>query len=200
MRLQTEIITRLNELNRPFRADDVKMYGLNSSHLAYYCTTGKLERLSRGIYILAKNDGCNASPLHQLIAKKSRFTLCLFSALQVHQLTTQSPISLWIAIGHKSRLPNIGSWNLECIRLTNKSWTYGVEEHLIDGLTVPVYSAAKTVADCFKFRHKIGIDVAIEALKDGYYQQKFTMDELLMAARINRVTNVITPYIETLIS
>ncbi|MFI3244471.1 MAG: type IV toxin-antitoxin system AbiEi family antitoxin domain-containing protein [Akkermansia sp.] len=197
---QKDFLAKIALFDGPFKAADVKTYGLNSSHLAYYCKIGKIERLSRGIYTNADVSDLAHHHLKQLIMKKTNFVLCLFSALRIHQLTTQSPTSLWIAIGNKARLPQIDPWKLDCIRVTGNAFTYGIEEHCIDSMTVPVYSAAKTVADCFKFRNKIGIDVAIEALKDGYSKQAFSIDELMQAARINRVTKVITPYVETLIS
>lgn len=187
-------------LSRPFKASDARTHGLTSSHLAYYCNKGMLQRLSRGVYAAAHARSGAHDALEQLVLKKTQFVLCLFSALQIHELTTQSPTALWIAIAQGARMPQLDGYHSECVRLTPAPFHYGIEEHIIDGMTVKVYSAAKTVADCFKFRNKIGIDVAIEALRDGYRQQRFSISELMEAARVNRVANIITPYVESLIS
>jgi predicted transcriptional regulator of viral defense system len=125
--------------------------------------------------------------------------LCLLSALAFHELTTQSPASVWIALGKGARKPAILSPSLRLARLTETSlFSEGVEEHTVEGVPVRVYSAAKTVADCFKFRNKIGLDIAIEALKECLRQRKATINDIYRYAKICRVSNVIRPYMEAL--
>jgi predicted transcriptional regulator of viral defense system len=124
--------------------------------------------------------------------------LCLLSALAFHELTTQSPAAVWIALGKGARKPAILSPSLRVVRLTEPSFSEGVEKHTVEGVPVRVYSAAKTVADCFKFRNKIGLDIAIEALKDCLRQKKANVNDIYRYAKICRVSNVIRPYMESL--
>jgi predicted transcriptional regulator of viral defense system len=124
--------------------------------------------------------------------------LCLLSALVLHGLTTQNPASVWIALGRGARNPALTSPSLKVVRLSGPSLTDGIEQHRVEGVPVRVYSAAKTVADCFKFRNKIGLDVAMEALKDCVRQKKARVDEIYHYAKISRVSKVILPYMESL--
>jgi predicted transcriptional regulator of viral defense system len=124
--------------------------------------------------------------------------LCLLSALAFHEFTTQSPASVWIALGKGARKPAILSPSLRVVRLTEPSLSEGVEVHTVEGVPVRVYSAAKTVADCFKFRNKIGSDVALEALRESRRVKKVSMDDLWAAAKVCRVANVMRPYLESL--
>jgi predicted transcriptional regulator of viral defense system len=125
-------------------------------------------------------------------------TVCLLSALAFHEITTQSPASVWIALPKGARTPALDSPSLRIVRLSGLSLTKGIENHQVDGVPVRVYSAAKTVADCFKFRNKIGLDIAIEALKDCLCQKKASVNEVYRYAKICRVGNVIRPYMEAL--
>ena len=125
-------------------------------------------------------------------------TICLLSALVFHEITTQSPASVWIALSKGARTPALVSPSLRIVRLSGPSLTEGIDKHQVDGVTVRVFSAAKTVADCFKFRNKIGLDIAIEALKDCLHQRKASANEVYRYAKICRVSNVIRPYMEAL--
>jgi len=125
--------------------------------------------------------------------------ICLLSALRFHGLTTQSPYEIWMAIGHKARSPKKPGIPIRITRYSGKSLTSGVEQHKIEGVSIRVYNPAKTVADCFKFRNKIGLDVALEALRDCYRSRKCTMDELWKYAKICRVANIMKPYLESLV-
>jgi predicted transcriptional regulator of viral defense system len=124
--------------------------------------------------------------------------VCLLSALRLHGLTTQSPFELWLAIPNKSRAPKIDYPPLRIVRFSGVGLTDGVEEHRIDGVAVRVTSVARTVADCFKFRNKIGLDVALEALREALAERRVTMDELWRCAVQCRVANVMRPYMESL--
>jgi len=124
--------------------------------------------------------------------------LCLLSALAFHEITTQNPASVWIALRQGARTPALNSPSLRVVRLSGPSLTEGVEDHRIEGVPIRVYSVAKTVADCFKFRNKIGLDVAIEALKDSLRQKKANINGIHRYAKICRVSNVIRPYLEAL--
>jgi predicted transcriptional regulator of viral defense system len=126
--------------------------------------------------------------------------VCLLSALRFHELTTQAPFEVWLAIPAAARTPKSNSLPLRIVRFSGNALTEGVEEHLVEGVPVRVYSPAKTVADCFKFRNKIGLDVALEALRETWRARRATMDELWRYAEVCRVGKVMRPYLESLIS
>ena len=199
----TEMYNALEKLLRrkkSFSVSEAEEQGVSRQQLSLYCRQGRIERLGRGVYS-PPDQAINPSLDMELLAKKqANFVVCLLSALRIHNFTTQLPHSLWIAIPHGARLPKLELASLSCIRLTQKPYDYGVEIHDLHGVKVKVYSAAKTVADCFKFRNKIGMDVALEALREGYRLKLFTVSELMDAAAICRITKIITPYVESLFS
>ena len=123
--------------------------------------------------------------------------ICLLSALRVHGIGTQAPFEVWLAIAHHSAVPRLDQPALRITYMSDAALREGVESICIDGVQVPVFNAAKTVADCFKYRNKIGLDVALEALHDGWAQRKLTVDALWHYARIDRVANVMRPYLES---
>ena len=127
-----------------------------------------------------------------------RGVVCLLSALQFHGLTTQAPFEVWMAVGVRAWAPRVDYPPLRIVRFSGSALTGGVEERRIGGVPIRVYGPAKTVADCFKFRNKVGLDVALEALRDCRRRRKATMDELWRAARVCRMTNVMRPYLESL--
>ena len=120
------------------------------------------------------------------------------SALRVHSIGTQAPFEVWLAIPRNSPTPRLDQPTLRAIRMSGSALSEGVEHIQIDGVRVPVFNAAKTIADCFKFRNKIGLDVALEALRDGWGQRKVTVDALWHYATIDRVSNVMRPYLESI--
>lgn len=197
---QKEQIDYLLKKRKPFSAKEAREVGVTPQMLAYFCKQGKLERICRGIYAPLEVEISPYPKIQILIKKESEFVVCLLSALQLHGLTTQLPNSLWIAIKQGKRLPKIDGSPLTCIRLSDTIYSFGIEELEIYGMKVKVYSAAKTVADCFKFRNKIGIDVAIEALKEGYRKKLFTTSELRQASKVCRVSEVLRPYEESILS
>ncbi|MBI1892781.1 MAG: type IV toxin-antitoxin system AbiEi family antitoxin domain-containing protein [Candidatus Rokubacteria bacterium] len=180
------------------RARDLDGLGIPREHLVRLMRRGQVERVGRGLYRLA---GAGVGE-HQSLAEACKLVphgmICLLSALRFHGLTTQNPAEIWMAIGPKAWKPGGGSLALRIVRLSGPALAEGVEEHRIRGVTVHVYSAAKTVADCFKFRNKIGLDVALEALRDYRRAHRGGMDELWGFARICRVTRVMRPYLEAL--
>jgi predicted transcriptional regulator of viral defense system len=124
--------------------------------------------------------------------------ICLLSALRFHNLTTQAPREVWVAIGHKAWAPRISLPLIRFARMSGPALHFGIREYRVSGVTLRVFNPAKTVADCFKFRNKIGLDVAIEALKEARRLRKASMDELWAAAKVCRVARVIRPYLESL--
>ena len=180
------------------RPPDLEALGIPREHLLLLHRQGKLSRTGRGIYTLPDAAVTERHSYAEVAKRVPEAILCLLSALAFHELTTQSPTAVWIALGKGARKPAILSPSLRVVRLTGPSLSEGVEEHTVEGVPVRVYSAAKTVADCFKFRNKIGLYVAIEALKDSLRQKKATINDIYRYAKICRVSNVIRPYMEAL--
>ena len=165
--------------------------------LTRLCRSGHLRRAGRGLYVLPNADTTEHHALAEACKRIPRGIICLLSALRFHGLTTQAPFEVWIAIDVKSRKPQVDSMPLRVHRFSGAAMTSGVEEHDVEGVTVRVTSPAKTVADCFKYRNKIGLDVAVEALKD-YRRARKSVDDLWRAAVVCRVTSVIRPYLEAI--
>jgi predicted transcriptional regulator of viral defense system len=133
-------------------------------------------------------------------AAAPKAVICLLSALSFHQIGTQLPHEVWIALDRRSRRPSLRYPRLRVVRFGGDALTAGVETHSIEGETVRVYSVAKTIADTFKYRNKIGLDVALEALREAWRARRFTMDKMYNYARICRVERVMRPYLEALVA
>ncbi|HMD22315.1 MAG TPA: type IV toxin-antitoxin system AbiEi family antitoxin domain-containing protein [Alloacidobacterium sp.] len=183
---------------RIVRPRDLEALGIPREYLLRLHRQGKLIRTGRGIYTLPDAAVTERHSYAEVAKRVPEAVLCLLSALAFHEFTTQSPAAVWIALGKGARKPAILSPSLRVVRLTEPSLSEGVEKHTVEGVPVRVYSAAKTVADCFKFRNKIGLDIAIEALKDCLRQKKATINDIYRYAKICRVSNVIRPYMESL--
>src|SRR5271165_4538398 len=180
------------------RSRDVEAIGFPRQYLVRLHHQGKLNRPARGIYTLPDADVTEHHSYAEVTKRVPQATVCLLSALVFHEITTQSPASVWIALSKGARTPALASPSLRIVRLSGPSLTAGTENHRVEGVAIRVYSAAKTVADCFKFRNKIGLDVAIEALKDCLRQKKANINEIYRYAKVCRVSNVIRPYMEAL--
>jgi len=189
-------ILRLLKKTRVLRPQDVEAVGISRTYLNKLHSEGVLDRPSRGLYVLQDDEPSEQRSLVEACRRVPRGVVCLLSALQFHGLTTQAPFEVWMAINESARLPRVDTPSLRIVRFSGAALTYGVQEHVVEGVTVRVYAPAKTVADCFKYRNKIGIDVAIEALRDCLKRRKATADELWQAAKICRMTNVMRPYLE----
>jgi predicted transcriptional regulator of viral defense system len=183
-----------------FRARDFARAGISSTKIQNARKAGEIIKLGRGLYVSSNRKSTTQDHLAEIAIKYPRSVFCLLTALQIHGITTQSPHEVWLAIDNKARKPSIDYPPLRIVRFSGPALTAGVEQKSIDGVVqIPVTSVAKTIADCFKYRHKIGLDVALEALKDACQQKKVSMDELWQAAEICRMTNVMRPYLESLI-
>lgn len=180
------------------RPRDVEGRGFSRMALSALVRQGKLIRLCRGLYSLPDRPVSEHATLAEVASKHPGVLVCLLSALQFHGLTTQSPFEVWVAIPNKARAPKMGYPPLRIVRFSGDALTEGVEEHLVDGITVRVTSVAKTVADCFKYRNKIGLDVALEAMREAWNARRVKMDELWHCAQVCRVANVMRPYLEAL--
>ncbi|WP_449328153.1 type IV toxin-antitoxin system AbiEi family antitoxin domain-containing protein [Sphingopyxis sp. 550A] len=181
------------------RARDFREAGIAPSIVKRLCEQGQLVRLARGLYQMADTDDVNA--MHSL-AEAARLAphgvVALLSALQFHELTTQLPHAIWLCFHHKARIPRTLPFRVEAVRASGEAFEAGRMTAQIEGVTVPIYDPAKTIVDCFKYRSRVGLDVAIEALRDGLRQRKATHADLWRYAAICRVQNVMRPYLESL--
>jgi len=155
-------------------------------------------KIGRGTYISSDMDFSENIGLAQVAKRVPHAVVCLLSALLFHDIGTQLPHEVWIAIDRKAAKPRLQYPPVRVLRFSGKALSEGIEEHVIEGVTVGVYNKAKTVADCFKYRKKIGLDVAIEALKNCRQRKLCSNDELWKYSKICRVSNVMKPYLEAI--
>lgn len=180
------------------RVGDLAPMGFPGSYLSELERRGRAEKQARGIYMHPDAD----IPAHYSLAlacqKVPSGVICLLSALAFHGIGTQNPHEVWIAIDGKAKLPKQDSPPLRTVRFSGLALSEGIET-IVGAFPLRVYNPAKTVTDCFKYRNKIGLDVAIEALREGWRQRRFKIDELDRFARVCRVEKIITPYLEAIL-
>ncbi len=172
--------------------------GIHSQVLSRLVAGGEIERIARGLYRLPDQGLTEHHALAIAGAAVPHGVVCLLSALQYHRIGTQLPSEVWIAIDRRARRPALRYPPLRIVRYTGAALTEGAESHQVEGREVRVYNVAKTIADCFKYRNKIVLDVALEALREAWRARRFTMDELDRYAAICRVQRVMRPYLEAL--
>ena len=180
------------------RPRDLTLLGLPRVSLTRAVRRGHLERVGRGLYGLPGREVSAQGSLAEVALRVPKGVVCLLSALRFHELTTQAPFEVWLAIENKAIAPKLDYPPLRIVRFSGAALTEGVEEHCVDGVTVRITGVAKTVADCFKYRNKIGLDVALEALRDAWHGKRMTSDEIWRYAKVCRVANVMRPYLERL--
>lgn len=190
-------ILKLFKRKRVLRPRDLDELEISREYLNKLFAEGILDRPARGLYVLVGAEPSEHRTIVEACKRVPNGVVCLLTALRMHDLTTQSPFEIWMAIDEKARRPKIDDLPLRIVRLSGKSLTFGVQHRTIEGVRVAVYSPAKTVADCFKYRNKIGLDVALEALRDCRQQKKATNDEIWEAAKVCRMSNVMRPYLES---
>lgn len=172
--------------------------GIYSNTLAEMKEAGLIEQVSRGLYRLAQTPPLSQPDLVTVALKIPKGVICLISALAYHDISTQVPHEVYVALPSFSRTPRISHPPTRFFRLSKASYTAGIETHTVDGIPIRIYSPEKTVADCFKFRNRVGLDTAIEALKLCRSRKHARMEDLLTCARINRVENIMKPYLESI--
>jgi predicted transcriptional regulator of viral defense system len=186
-------LVRQKGMLRPSDLDDI---GAPRVVLTRMTANGQLERAGRGIYRLPDSPGSEHESLATIATKVPQAVFCLLSALQFHELTTQLPRQVWIAMPRGSHTPKIDYPPIKMVQFAGEAYSEGIEVFDRDQVELRVYCIAKTIADCFKHRNKIGLDVALEALKDARSQKKVNADDLWRFAKICRVANVMRPYLE----
>ena len=180
------------------RASDLDAIGVPRVVLSRLTASGQMKRVGRGLYRLPGSAQSEYESLATVAVKVPQAVFCLLTALQFHELTTQLPRHIWIAMPRGSHTPRIDYPPVKMVQMAGDAYSAGIEEHERDGAKLRVYSIAKTVADCFKYRNKIGLDVALEALKEVRAKRSASADDLWRYAKICRVTNVMRPYLEVI--
>jgi predicted transcriptional regulator of viral defense system len=181
------------------RASDLKEHGVPREYLPRLHRRGLVERIGRGLYVLRDAEITENRSIAEACKKVPQGVICLLSALRIHGLTTQLPFEVWMAIDRRARFPKLGHPKLRVVRFSGEALSAGVETRSIEHVSVKVYSIAKTVADCFKYRNKIGLDVALEALREALHKRTCSVDDLWHYAKICRVSKVIRPYLEAVV-
>jgi len=195
---KAEQVARLVRKAGVFRPRELNRVGIPRQYLRQAKDRGLVRQVGRGLYVA---EGGRVTEHHTLVEATKRVphgVICLLSALRFHGLTTQAPHEVWMAIAHKARRPRADYPPMRIVHFSGEALSYGVKEKKIEGMIVRVFNPAKTVADCFKFRNKIGLDVAMEALRDCLRQKKSTIDEVFIAAKVCRVARIMQPYLESL--
>jgi predicted transcriptional regulator of viral defense system len=194
---QDKLLTLTRKLG-VLRPRDLKSSGIPRTCLKPLVERGDLLKTGRGLYILADAPVTENYSLAEAAKRSPKGVICLVSALRFHGLTTENPAEVWIAIPRGTRPPKSSTPALRVVTLSGKMMTEGIHRQVIQGVSVPVYGVAKTVADCFRFRHRIGINLAVEALRDAWRDKKATAEELWHCAKVCRVLNVMRPYFDSL--
>lgn len=196
---RTDQILKLADQNGIIRPRDVEAIGIPRAYLSILCKSGELERRARGLYARTGAPTNEHYQLEEIAKRIPNAVFCLLSALSFHNIGTQIPHAIWITVPKNFCTPSIKYPPLHFTYSTEPAYSFGTEEHIENGVPLKVYSPAKTVVDCFKFRNKVGLDVALEALKETWRDRKATADELVTAAKICRMYNVMRPYMEAIV-
>lgn len=194
---ESEILKVVRQLGI-VRGADLEAHGIPRGQLYRLLREGLVQRQARGLYVASQHRVTAGHTLVQVAKRVPGGVFCLLTALHFHELTTQAPAEVWIALPEKARKPRLDYPRLRVARFSGPALTEGIETHRLEGVEVRVYSAAKTVADCFKYRHKVGVDVAVEALRDFSRRHRGGATELARYARICRVSRVMQPYLDAL--
>ena len=196
---QAERLLRYARDHGLVRPRDLERLRIPRTTLKRLVDEGQLIRRSRGVYTVSEHEPTEHTDLAAVAKRAPKAIVCLLSALRFHGLTTQNPFEVWIMIDRTAWCPQIEHPPLRVIRASGAALAKGVGFHRVEGVMVRVTHPAKTVADCFKYRSKVGTDIAVEALRDCWQQRKATMDDIHRYAKIDRVANVMRPYMESLV-
>ena len=191
---------RLARRAQGVRPRELAEAGIHTQVLTRLVADGEIERVSRGIYRLPDYPATENHGLALVASAVPQGVVCLISALQFHEIGTQLPHEVWLALDRRAWRPKLAYPPLRVVRYSGESLTQGIEAHVIEGRQVKVYNVAKTLADCFKFRNKIGLDVALEALREAWREKRLKMDDLDHYAKICRVQWVMHPYVEAVVA
>lgn len=181
-----------------FRPQDLAPHGISRAQLRRQLREGRVQRIERGLYRRAEADVTENYTVAAVATRVPRAIVCLLTALQYHQIGTQLPREVWIAIGHKDRPPRLGDLPVRLVRFSGPSLQYGVESITMEGVPVRITTPARTVVDCFRFQRLMGRDVALEALREALAERKATVDQIWRAAEVCRARSLLDRYLEVL--
>ena len=193
-------LLRLVEAQPAVSARELAAAGVPPRALSRATAQGQLRRVGRGLYTGAATSPSSHQSVIEVTKQAPKAVVCLLSALAIHEIGVQAPFEVWIALPAGTHAPKGTGTAVRVTRLSGAAFSEGIETVVLDGAPVRVYSLAKTITDCFKLRSKVGPDVALEALREGWKARKVSMDELWHYAKINRMTKVMRPYVEALIA
>lgn len=188
----------LQGLSGLLRSQDLEAQGYSRTSLQRLLKQGRLERVSRGLYRTTAEEPSQHYTLAAVAKRIPKGIVCLLTALAYHQIGTQMPREVWIAIDRKARKPHLPDLPVRVVRFSGPALNYGIQEVQIDGVPVRITSPARTVVDCFRYRNKVGLDVALEALHEAFQERKADMGELHRAAEMCRAKTVVMPYLYAL--
>ena len=193
-----EKVLKLTRKLGVLRPRDLKSIGVPRTYLKQLIERDKLLKTGRGLYVQTDAPTTENHSLAEAAKRSPKGVICLVSALRFHGLTTENPAEVWIAIPRGARPPKSATPVLRVVTLSGEMMTKGIKRHVIQSVSVPIYCVAKTVADCFRFRNRIGVNIAVEALRDAWQGKKATSEELWHYAKVCRVLNVMRPYFDSL--
>ncbi len=198
MNRKTQII-KLAKQKGVIKASDLESVGISRTYLHILYNEGVLQKVGRGLYELPSTQITEHNTLIEVTRRIPNAVICLISALSYFDLTTQLPHEVWITIPRGAWRPRIDYPSLNLTYASMEVYSFGIQKLKLHGVDIKIYSPAKTIADCFKFRNKVGLDVAIEALKKAWESKKVNMDQLNNAAKMCKVSKVIRPYLEAIV-
>lgn len=199
MDTQFDIVNRILEQRKIAKTEELSNSGVHRETIRRMVAAGDLIKLARGLYSLPSYQPTENYSLIEAQKIVEHGVVCLISALSFYGIGTQNPSEVWMAIPRKTRPPKIYNSPIKIVKFSGDGYLRGIEKHSIENNEISIYNIPKTIVDCFKYRNKLGIDVAIEALKDAMLKKRTTVDELLKYAEICRVRQIITPYMESLV-
>jgi predicted transcriptional regulator of viral defense system len=193
--LQQDETTGLPEI---FRPRDLIGSGIPRTRIRSLLDRKKIEKVGRGLYRIRAIPPTEYATIAMVSKRVPGAIICLLTALHVHNIGTQAPREVWIALDRKARKPDLKDFLIRVVRFSGVMLQYGLQVKKVQGVNIRITSPSRTVVDCFRYRRKIGLDVALEALKDVIYSQKATFDEIMETAKICRVGTIIKPYLESM--
>ena len=199
MKTQREIVAELLGSTPLMSSREFSSQGIDTKTLTRMVDEGEIQRIARGLYTATDYIPGTHHSLIESCKLIDTSVVCLLSALSFHEIGTQNPSEVWIAVPRGTRIPRVSEYPIQISLFSGEAYSSGIEEHTIDGVVIRMYSIAKTIADCFKYRNRLGMDIAIEALKDVIRNKRTSFDEILHFARICRVEKVMIPYMESLV-
>lgn len=183
-----------------FRPQDLEERGIPRGHVRTMLRRDEAEKVGRGLYRLRSAPVSELETIAMVCRRAPSAIICLLTALHVHGIGTQAPREVWIALDRKARRPRLADLPVRVVRFSGQMLKYAIETRDVHGVQVRITSPARTVVDCFRYRRKIGLDVALEALRDAVGTGRAPVDEILRAAEVCRIRTVITPYLESAVS